>query len=279
VVGFPPLAQSAGEFELWISFPGARQDAKVSLGRFHLDDRAQVVGPDYQPITFALDAASAAVPKRDDGSVAWELAVDALITLEPEGDDPGAGPTLPALISGPFVEGLAQLDVAGGDAIRRDFSGISGAFHLATPTTSTADDEREGIWFATVGGDSASLVLPDLPAGWVYIAWHSLLEAESRSLGSFPTVTGVDSNGWGPPTGDRDGYAFPGHDFPWGPGVDLLPGSVFVTIEPADGRDGDGPFHLLELLGNTMPQTAATMQPMVDVAAFPTATGTVPFTR
>ena len=74
-----------------------------------------------------LDAASAAVPKRDDGSVAWELAVDALITLEPEDDDPGAEPTLPELISGALVEGVAQLDVAKADAIRRDFSGMSGA--------------------------------------------------------------------------------------------------------------------------------------------------------
>lgn len=274
--GFPPLAQSDATFELWISFALTRHSVAASLGRFRIDGSGNVVGTDSQPITFAADPTSDDVPTDADGNILWQLAVDAFVTLE-SSDDPGAEPepTLPAVLAGSFLNGKATLDITGGDAIHRDFSSIGGSFHLATPTTSVTTDEADGVWFAAVGGGSASLALPALPDGWVYEGWISMGTAAAVSLGRFPSPDGIDSNGWGP-AGDADGYLFPGEDFPLGAGVSLAAGTVFVTLEPTDNFDGEGPLSFLKLLTATAPSMVGVAQTLTPVASFPTVTITIP---
>ena len=275
VTGFPPLAQSEATFELWISFALTRHSAAASAGRFMIDDARKIVGEDYQPAVFALDPEAPEVPTDESGAVLWQLAVDAFITVEPE-VDPDPEPTLPALIAGSFLNRTAGLDVGGDDAIGANFSGIAGSFHLATPTTSDTSDENKGAWFATVGGGASSLTLPTLPTGWIYEGWHSHSFAGPRSLGRFRSAGGTDLSGWGPP-GDANGYAFPGEDFPWGD-VELPGGRVFVTIEPNDNVDGSAPFNVLQILAGDVSNAVGVMEPLGNVATFPTASVILPST-
>ncbi|MBZ0268270.1 hypothetical protein K8I85_08940, partial [bacterium] len=120
--------------------------------------------------------------------------------------------------------------------------------------------------------------LPVLPAGWIYEAWHSLLFAETVSLGTFPSPSGPDADGAGPRAGPLPGYPYPGQDYPWDPIVDLQDGTVSVSVEPDDRRDGEGPFLLLQILGAAMPLPGDTVRSLVNVARLPTASVTVPFT-
>lgn len=277
ISGFGGFAQSEASFELWVTFAASPAPIDVSLGRFHVNEFLRIVGTDWQPTSFRF-APDAAAPLDEDGAIDWARATGAFVTLEPRDDDDPA-PMLPALLSGPFVNGTAHLDLSGARALGADLSGAGGSFHLATPTTAAPDDERDGIWFAAPGGAAASLDLPALPDGWVYQAWHTLLFAETRSLGTFPAPAGADGDGPGPNAGPLPGYDFPGQDFPWGPGVDLGDGSVLVSIEPADRRDGDGPFPPLVLLGAAVPGAPGTVQTLTPGGTLPTASVTVPFTR
>jgi len=275
LVSFSAFAQSEASFELWATFDASPAPRDVSLGKFHVNEFRRIVGTDWQPTSFGF-APDADVPLHEDGTIAWELATGALVTLEPRDDDDPA-PMLPALLSGSFVNGVAHLDAAGARALGADLADAAGSFHLATPTTAATDDERSGIWFAETGGAAPSLVLPALPEGWIYEAWHSLLFAETASLGAFRSADGADLDGAGPRAGPLPGYPYPGQDYPWDPIVDLQDGTVFVSVEPDDRRDGEGPFLLLQFLGAAMPPPGETVQPLANVARLPTASVTVPF--
>ncbi|MBZ0267442.1 hypothetical protein K8I85_04755, partial [bacterium] len=158
LASFSAFAQSEASFELWVTFDAAPAPVDLSLGKFHVNEFRAIVGTDWQPTSFSF-AADAGAPVEADGTIDWRLAAGALITLEPRDDDDPA-PTLPALLSGPFVNGVAHLDAAGDRALGADFAGATGSFHLATPTTAATDDERSGIWFAATGGGAPALTLP-----------------------------------------------------------------------------------------------------------------------
>jgi hypothetical protein len=269
----PQFAQGDGHFELWISFAtprtGLRHSSNASAGKFKVREGGQIVGLDYQPVTFQVNRSDSDVPRNSDGEPLWDLAVDALVTIEPA-EDPNPDSPGPAWLGGSFLNGTATLSSAHGDALGTSLTGASGSFVLATPTTSATTDEREGIWFVAPGGASGALTLPTLPATWTYEAWVSNNSAAVASLGKFVTAGGADSDGGGPLTGgpptDAPGYAFPGSDFPYAsPGVDLSATSVFITIEPVGSPDGAGPF-FLELMGapvpgGTSPGTTVAMSP------------------
>lgn len=293
VNGLPPIAQSAGVFELWISFalpgaelggtegPGPRHAAAASAGRFKINDTSEVVGLDYQPIEFAVDPEDPNVPTSDDGDVLWQLAADAFITIEDAGTDDGA-PRLQGLIAGSFVNGTSSLSILHGDALNRDFSAISGSAILATPTTSALDDENKGVWFATPNGAAPSLSLPSAPAGWTYEGWVVIPPNFYRSLGQFTEVDEVDSDGAGPLSMGQQPWNLPGSDFPYqttGDEAALTEGNIFVTLEPDANEDGDGPFSLFTLLSGPIPSGAPTNEsfPLTPVASFPTGTVQIPF--
>ena len=282
-VAFPAFAQSEGRFQLWIAFVDPREPARagtVSAGQFKFREGGALVGTDYQPTEFDVDPADPAVPTSGDGSVRWDLAREAYVSIEAAGPEPSAPGAV--LLAGTFLNGTAVLIAGGAGAVATDFSGIGGSFLLATPSTSSTADETNGAWFVQPGGASGSLTLPVLTGSWVYEAWVTNNSAGVASLGRFTSVAGPDSDGAGPLSGtpqvDGPGYPFPGSDFPFSdPGVDLAAGSVIITLEPAGNPDGDGPF-FLELAGAPVPggTSAGTSVPLNVSATFPSLTVTLP---
>jgi hypothetical protein len=272
--GVPESTTYLGHLELWISFAATRtggalrHSTNASAGKFKIMNGA-IVGLDYQPMTFAVDTEDPDVPLGNDGQVLWQLAVDAFVSIEPDGDLDPSEPNA-VLLGGAFLNGAATLGVDHGDGLDDDFAGVAGTFQLATPSTSANADSLEGCWFATPGSTpAASLTLPALSVNdavpqsrWIYEAWISLPSAGLASLGRFKTPLLPDGDLDGPLSGvpptDGPGFAFPGSDFPYGSaGIDLSTGSVLVTLEPVDDNDPNAPF-FLELLGGPVPSPVAT---------------------
>ncbi len=275
--GFAPNAHKNGRFELWISFAltqaGLRHSAAASAGRFQIDASGNVLSDTGGPMHFAVDPESELVPTLSDGSVAWQLAVDAFVTFEPAEDPEPEEPNLPGIVGASFLNGTAVLTTDYADALDQNFSSVSGSFHLATPTTTSTADEIEGVWFALPGGASPSLVLPALPAGWTYHGWLSVGFFGIRSLGAFTSVSEPDFDGPGDPQPDQDGtpYPFPGSVCPLGTtGVDFRGANVLVTLEPPADADGAGP-SFLTLLAATIDtdQVAGTSVALGAFASFP----------
>ncbi len=283
LTGLSPVAEGEGALELWISFAlprspgGLRHSAAASAGRFRIDNSGAIVGPSGGPMVFQVLPGAANVPLTDGGEVAWQLAVDAFVTMEPAADADLPGPNLPGIVGGTFLNGTCILGTLYADALNVDLSSATGSFHLATPTTAAADDEFEGVWFAAPGGGAPSLdALPPPPPGWIYEGWLSLGVFGAVSLGRFTSATGADLDGAGPTPGPLPGYAFPGSDFPTASsGVDLRPGNVFVTLEPPGEADGaTRPSFLTVLAGQlTAAQPVGVAAPLANV--FPALGGTV----
>jgi hypothetical protein len=230
-------------------------------------------------MTFAVDPASDLVPKLGDGSIAWQLAVDAFVTFEPADDLEPEAPNLPGIVGGSFLNGTAILTTDHADALDQNFSSISGSFHLATPTTTATDDEIEGVWFALPGGASPSLVLPPAPTGWTYAGWISGPYFGVVALGGFTSPNGPDFDGPGPFAGeDGTPYPFPGGDFPLSePGMDFRGGTVLVTLEPPADADGMGPSFLTVLAATLAPaQAAGVSVTLGNVTSFPEISVVVP---
>ncbi len=258
---FGPDSPVEGHYQLWIAFallrpgPEPRHSEAASAGKFRINANGVPVDLAGNPIEFEISPNDPNV-ELSNGEIAWQLAVDAFVTLEPDGDDDG-DPRLPGIIAGSFLSRSATLSVNETDAIDVELSGVAGAFHLATPTTGSTTDETEGVWFAAPGGASASLVLPTLTVGtlWTYEAWVRHPSAGTASLGALLSASGVDQDGAGPLGGS--GFPFPGSDFPFGAaGTDLSSSTVFVTLEPPYGVDGPSPF-FLEILRAPMSGAAS----------------------
>lgn len=284
IEGFPGHAHDEGRFELWISFAeaGLRHSSAASAGRFQIDSGGNVLADGGGPMTFAVDPASDLVPVLDDGSIAWQLAVDAFVTFEPPEDAAPESPNLPAIVGGAFLNGTAILQATYADALEDNFSSTAGSFHLATPTTTATSDETEGVWFALPGGASPSLVLPPAPSGWTYHAWLSLGFFGVVSLGGFTSASGPDFDGGGFADGqDADPYLFPGGDFPLGTsGVDIRGSTVLITLEPPADADGAGPSFLSILAASLdADQAEGVSVPLNNVVSFPEISVTVPLAR
>jgi hypothetical protein len=264
LTAFRPSSPTAkGHYELWIAFAllrapvegddvvenvgtiELRHSAATPAGSFRISSSGAPVDLSGQPMNFEVVPGDVNAPVGGDGKILWQLAVDAFVTIEPDGPEDG-DPNLPSLIAGSFLNGTAELSIdppGASDAIEIDLSGAAGALHLATPTTSSSADESEGAWFATPGGGIASLALPELTVAkrWRYEAWATHATSGTASLGKFLTPSGADQDGAGPLGGA--GYSFPGSDFPFSsPGIDLSSSIVFVTLEPPGDSDGSGPF-------------------------------------
>jgi hypothetical protein len=282
--GLYPHAEGNGVFELWISFAegrtALRHSAAASAGRFRIGDTGALVSAATgAPMVFQVSPESGAAPLEDDGSVAWQLALDAFITFEPSDDPNLDDPNLPGLIGGEFLNGVATMGVLHADALNVDFSSAAGSFHLATPTTSSDTDEVEGVWFAQPLGGAPSLTLPAPPPGWAYEGWLSLGFYGNVSLGRFTNPLVADFDGAGPTPGPLPGYPYPGSDFPTtAVGIDLRPGSVFVTLEPPAEADGEGRSSFLTVLTASLvaDQVSGASVPMANIFTALSGTVTIP---
>jgi hypothetical protein len=196
-----------------------------------------------------------------------------ILSIEPSPDSDPA-PSGTKYLAGDFAGNSAALSVADGAALGSDFTSASGSFILETPSTAAvAGDYASGIWWLNPAGHRASLVLPELPAGWVYEGWVVGPEGPV-STGRFTQVTGDDSDAGGPARGPDGTPPFPGQDFIMPP-VSLIGYQAVVSIEP-DPDDSPGPFTLKPLVDmNIQDVGPGVLQRMANMATgFPTGTAT-----
>jgi hypothetical protein len=231
VTGFPELANGA-HYENWAIIDGEA----VSAGKFNVVDGV-IVDLDGASISgfplAGLDAATTIV-----------------VTIEPAGDS-DAVPSDTHFVAGDVVDGSAELTIEHPAAIGSDFADAEGTVLLATPTNGDGTDELSGIWFLALPGPTASLDLPELPAGWTYEGW-AVIDGIPVTSGTFLDTAAADDAA--PFSGPETGPPFPGEDFlvnaPEGVTLptDLGGATIVVSVEPFPD-DGQEPFALKPLIG------------------------------
>lgn len=250
--GLEPLGEGF-VYEGWLIVDGD----PVSTGRFHI-----VEGGLADPAEFDLPADQV------------DAATVFVLTIEPaEGDDPAPADT--HVLAGDFASGAA-LTVGHAAALGDDFATAAGTYILETPSTSdVAEDYVQGIWWLDpTAGPGASLVLPELPAGWAYEGWV-VGDDGPVSTGRFTSPEGADSDDAGPTSGADAGPPFPGQDF-IDPAVSIAGFTAVISVEP-DPDDSPGPFALKPLVDMDIQDVGAGVnQDMTNNAeTFPSGTVTV----
>lgn len=229
------LMTSAGDeqYEGWLIVDGT----PVSTGVFTVDDMG------------TLSQTSFDVDKTDlDG------ATDFVLSIEPKPDSDPL-PSAIKILGGTFSGDMASVSASHSAALGTTFASATGKYILATPTTTTTDDELSGVWFLDLSGGSPAvgLNLPGLPSGWVYEGWV-VIDGTPVTTGTFTSVDMEDNSA--PYSGsDASGPAFPGEDlvmnapsglsFP----TDLSEATIVISIEPSPDNDSS-PFLFKPLKGS-----------------------------
>lgn len=203
-------------YEGWLIVDGA----PVSTGLFEVDANGTATQTEFSVPQTTLDGAAMFV-----------------LTLEPHPDNDPA-PSSIKLIGGAFNGNTATVNASHPAALDADLSSATGAYILATPTTTSSTDERSGVWFLNLSGGAPAqgLNLPALPANWAYEGW-AVINGTPVSTGTFTVNTGADGFS-GFSGSDAPAPPFPGEDFitnaPNGltfP-TDLRNGTIVISIEP-----------------------------------------------
>jgi hypothetical protein len=231
--GFPAL-ENGVHYEGWAII----DDAPVSTGKFNVAEGALV----------DLDGAAIEAFVVDEDLT---HAAAIVISIEPSGDT-DAVPADTHFVAGDVgAELTSVLAIDHPAALGTDFSDAAGQFILATPSNGDGTDEFSGVWFLDPSGPAASLVLPELPAGWTYEGW-AVIDGTPVSTGLFLAAEGADS---GEPFKGPDGTPpFPGEDFlqsaPEGVTfpTDLRELPIVISVEPVPD-DAETPFALKPLVG------------------------------
>lgn len=212
-------------YEGWIIVNGS----PVSTGRFSVDD-----GGVPSQMYFGV------------GSDDLMMASKFVLTIEPE-PDPDPGPSSTHYLAGDFSDGTASLSVADPAALGNDYMSAAGPYVLNTPSTASDNsDYAAGIWWLDpMGGPSATLELPTLPAGWSYEGWV-VGPGGPITTGKFLDVAMTDFDGTGPTAGPDPGPPFPGQDY-INPLMILTGYKAVITIEPMPDNSPD-PFALKPLI-------------------------------
>ncbi len=294
------LPPGQGHYELWISFPdnaanhalakpGHGDEAFISFGKFNLSaNNAQLLSLSGQAMTFT--------PAKN---VDINLAVDALVTIEVEGDnnDEPSSRLLGGEFTGSDRQANAFLSAGAEDAFDYDYRAATASYILITPTTNDSTDFKHGLWWIT-RGSTISAGLDKLPAladtsGWRYEGWImnranaatystgkflSAITADFDRAGATAGPEGIDQNG----DGRGDGFSFPGQDFIRAnnniPALLVLDDGNFearITLEP-EPDNASTPFFLSlftdDFIGPSLP-SAHTPQAMNNRAnSWPSAT-------
>lgn len=215
-------------YEGWLVVDGA----PVSTGRFSVDDQGRASQTRFDVTTAQAERATAFV-----------------LTIEPaQADVPAPADT--HLLAGDFNTSSreAPLGIAHAAALGTDLSTARGSFFLGTPTSESLDDEAQGLWWVQVvdGVPQPGLMLPQLPAGWVYEGWV-VVNGSPVSTGRFSSTTMSDADGAGPTAGPLGAPPFPGQDF-INPPRALPGGSAVISVEPFPDNS-PAPFTLKPLSG------------------------------
>lgn len=225
------------QYEGWIIVDGS----PVSTGTFTVDNSGS---PSKTSFTINADQLN--------------NATDFVLSIEPIPDNDPA-PSAIKIAGGSFSGNSAEVSAAHGAALGNDFSDIAGKFILATPTTTTTDDELSGIWFLDLasGSPATALDLPELPDGWKYEGW-AVINGTPVTSGTFRMVDAMDDSA--PFSGPGDGPPFPGEDYvsnaPSGLNfpTDLSGATLVISIEPYPDNS-PAPFAYKPLVG-TAPANA-----------------------
>ncbi|MTI32157.1 anti-sigma factor [Xanthovirga aplysinae] len=186
-------------------------------------------------------------------------ATDFVLTIEPIPDNDPA-PSSIKILGGSFSGNDANVNIAHAAALGADFSKTTGKYILATPTTTTTEDELSGVWFLDLSGGAPTkgLELPSLPSNWLYEGW-AVIDGTPVSTGTFSAADMID-NGAPYSGSDASGPAFPGEDFVTAAPSDLsfptdLSGAtIVISIEPSPDNSTQ-PFAFKPLIG-TVPTDA-----------------------
>ena len=186
-------------------------------------------------------------------------------------------PAATKYLAGDFSGGSASLSVNDGATLMDDFSTAAGSYILAAPSAGNMPSYANGIWwlnFGPSGPTGPSLMLPMLPAGWMYEGWV-VVGGMPITTGRFSQVMGADSDGAGPAAGSMGTPPFPGQDFIMPP-TNLIGGLAVISIEPVPDNS-PGPFTLKPLVDMMIEDDGGMhMSQMMDnhAGSFPTGTAT-----
>lgn len=202
-----------------------------------------------------------------------EAASKFIVTIEPNfGDDPAPADT--HVLAGDIINSVATLTIADEAALATDFVDSTGSFIIATPTEPTAS-HTQGLWWLAPGddGNTASLNLPALPAGWVYEGW--VADADGPvSTGTFTDGVAPDSDGGGVSAGPLPAPPFPGQDF-IDPARVIIGMSAVISVEPSPDNSPE-PFSIKPLIDDTIEDVGAgAAQDMVNVIGTNQPSGTL----
>lgn len=194
-----------------------------------------------------------------------------VLSIEPSPDQDPA-PAATKYLAGNFVQDTATLTVSHAATLGDDFTSAAGPYILNTPSTAADQtDYAAGIWWLDPAeGPGPTLVLPTLPAGWMYEGWV-VGGAGPLTTGRFTMAGGVDSDGGGPTAGDDPTPPFPGQDY-IDPLLTLTSGyAAVISIEP-EPDNSPAPFTLKPLVDMTIDDPGiGVLQTMANQAAmFPT---------
>jgi hypothetical protein len=182
-----------------------------------------------------------------------------VLTIEPRRNDPAAASGTHILATA-LANGSGTLTTEHAAAIGTDFATAEASYVLATPSTADTTDNNLGVWFVIPNGPEA-LVLPTLPAGWIYEGWAVTGNGPAVTTGRFRSGMGADSDGAGPTAGPLAGPPRPGQDFIMPP-RDLVGGRIVITVEPEPDTAAT-PFPIRPLVDMNVEAVAAPMTQML----------------
>jgi hypothetical protein len=192
------------------------------------------------------------VPSQTDFTVDDADIADAalfVLTIEPFPDaDPAPAST--HILAGEFASDMASITVDHPAALGDDFTSATGSFFLAAPSdTNALGSYKNGIWWLIPPNPDPGLVLPALPAGWVYEGWVvDTMAGIPTSTGTFTSGSGADSDAGGATAGPGGTPPFPGQDF-ISPLTDLsVNHAAVISVEPVPDNSPN-PFTLKPLVG------------------------------
>ena len=264
-VGLEPLANGY-HYEGWVIVAGQPR----STGKFNVNTAGALV-----------TVAGAPIPNGEfNTGIDLSGASTVVITIEPKGDT-DAIPSATHYFAGTIAANTATLRISAPEALNNAFTAATGKYVLATPTDGDGTNEKSGVWFLSLasGAPAVGLVLPTLPAGWVYEGW-AVINGQPVTTGRFTAASGADQAA--PFSGTQPAPPFPGEDFlfraPTGfvfP-TNLAGGTAVISVEPQPD-DSPAPFTLKPLLG---PIAATAMDHVtynmnLNIAGFPTGTAVI----
>ena len=263
----PPMASSGS---LGLSFNGLE-----SLGAgFVYEGWLLVDGNPVSTGTFSVGAGgSLSTSMFSVDQAALQAATKFILTIEPSPDS-NPMPAATKYLAGDFMGNTASLSVGDAATLGNDFRSAAGGFILETPSTrALANDYASGIWWFDPASHGPSLMLPALPAGWMYEGWVVGPDGPVTT-GRFTQATGADSDGGGPGAGPDGTPPFPGQEFITPP-VSLIGHAAVISIEP-EPDNSPGPFTLKPLVDMDIADVEnLVLQDMANNAAsFPTGTAT-----